>query len=136
MLQYNIQNSILDALVNSGARLAEPGEFTLRAFMAGKLDLSQAEAVAAMIASGNKAEHSVALNQLRGGYSDDFHVLRENLLNLLSLIELELDFGEEDVNFADREQLRKIMTEANEKDHRTNREFQIGQRHKEVSPVR
>jgi tRNA modification GTPase len=84
--------------------MAEAGEFTLRAFLNGKLDLSQAEAVADLIASDNEASHQVALQQMRGGFSNEIARLREELLNFASLIELELDFAEEDVTFADRPQ--------------------------------
>jgi len=91
---YYIQQKILEALVKSGARLAEPGEFTLRAFLNGKMDLSQAEAVADLIASTSAASHKVAMNQMRGGFSSELSKLREQLLNFISLIELELDFSE------------------------------------------
>lgn len=95
--------------MDSGARFAEPGEFTVRAFLAGKLDLVQAEAVADMIASDTKASHSLAANQLRGKYSEELSALRGELLHLASLLELELDFSEEDVVFADRTKLTSII---------------------------
>ena len=93
----------------SGARMAGPGEFTIRAYLAGKLDLSQAEAVADIIASSSRAAHALAANQMRGGYSDALEGLCEKLLELTALLELELDFSEEEVEFADRAQLREAM---------------------------
>ncbi len=104
-----IQQKILEALILQGARLAKPGEFTQRAFLNGKLDLSQAEGVADLIASNSEAAHRLALNQMRGGFSDEIKGLRDQLLNFISLIELELDFSEEDVQFADREQLNQLL---------------------------
>jgi tRNA modification GTPase len=104
-----IQNQVLQFLIRSGARLAEPGEFTLRAFMNGKMDLSQAEAVADLIASNSEASHKVAINQMRGGFSREIRNLREELIHFASLIELELDFSEEDVEFADRRQLESLV---------------------------
>lgn len=106
--QY-IVSEILRLLVAAGARMAAPGEFTIRAYLAGKLDLSQAEAVADLIASSSRAAHALAANQMRGGYSDALEALRERLLHLTSLLELELDFSEEEVEFADRTQLRDTM---------------------------
>lgn len=102
---------ILRLLLRHGARTAEPGEFTARAFLAGKLDLSQAEAVADMIAAQSRAAHALAATQLRGGYSHDFALLRDELLHLTALLELELDFSEEEVEFADRTRLRALMEE-------------------------
>ncbi len=102
--QY-VQQQILRLMIDSGAVLAQPGEFTQRAFLNGKMDLSQAEAVADLIASGNSAAHRVALNQMRGGFSAEIGQLREQLLHFITLVELELDFSEEDVEFADRNQL-------------------------------
>lgn len=104
-----IQQRMLEALVEAGARLALPGEFTQRAFLNRKLDLSQAEAVADLIASGSQAAHKLALQQLRGGYSQRIEGLREQLISLSALVELELDFGEEDVQFADRAELTKLL---------------------------
>lgn len=104
-----IQQRMLEALVAAGARLAKPGEFTQRAFLNKKLDLSQAEAVADLIASGSQAAHKLALQQLRGGYSQQIEGLREQLISLSALVELELDFGEEDVQFADRAELTKLL---------------------------
>lgn len=103
-----IQQRILQLLISSGARLAAPGEFTQRAFLNGKMDLSQAEAVADLIASSSAAAHSMALSQMRGGFSDELMKLRMELLHITSLLELELDFSEEDVEFADRSELRGI----------------------------
>ncbi len=104
-----IQQRMLEALLAAGARLAKPGEFTQRAFLNKKLDLSQAEAVADLIASGSQAAHKLALQQLRGGYSQQIEGLREQLISLSALVELELDFGEEDVQFADRAELTKLL---------------------------
>ncbi|MGN6397231.1 MAG: tRNA uridine-5-carboxymethylaminomethyl(34) synthesis GTPase MnmE [Mucilaginibacter sp.] len=110
--QYVIE-SIIKLLIKKGARSARAGEFTLRAFLNGQLDLSQAEAVADLIASNSKASQQVALNQLRGGFSSQLRQLREQLVQFASLIELELDFSEEDVEFANRDQLRKLILEIN-----------------------
>ncbi|HEX2934523.1 MAG TPA: tRNA uridine-5-carboxymethylaminomethyl(34) synthesis GTPase MnmE [Bacteroidales bacterium] len=106
-----IQQQVLQALTQSGARLAEPGEFTLRAFLNGKMDLSQAEAVADLIASESGAAHKMAMKQMRGGFSAEIGRLREQLLHLCSLLELELDFSEEDVEFADRTALKRLLEE-------------------------
>lgn len=103
-----IAQSILKALTDSGCRLAQPGEFTMRAFLNGKMDLTQAEAVADLIASRSAAQHRVALGQLRGGVTTELAALRSALLEMTSLIELEIDFSEEDVTFADRQQLLTI----------------------------
>ena len=103
-----IQQRILQLLISSGARLAAPGEFSQRAFLNGKMDLSQAEAVADLIASSSAAAHKMALSQMRGGFSDELMKLRMELLHITSLLELELDFSEEDVEFADRSELRSI----------------------------
>lgn len=97
-----IQQEIIQLCLRQGCRMAEPGEFTLRAFLNGKMDLSQAEAVADLIASDGAASHQLAMQQMRGGFASELHELREQLLNFASLIELELDFAEEDVEFADR----------------------------------
>ncbi len=104
-----IQQAVLKLLLRRGARLAAPGEFTMRAFLNGKLDLTQAEAVADLIASQTSAAHAVALRQLRGGFKGEIAQLREELLHFASLIELELDFSEEDVEFADRSQLLALI---------------------------
>ena len=107
-----IVNSILEGLVNAGARIAAPGEFTRRAFVNGKMDLAQAEAVADVIASQSAASHKVAMNQLKGGFSSELKSLREKLLKMTSLLELELDFSEEDVEFASRSELEALVNEA------------------------
>lgn len=104
-----IQQQIIQLLLRRGAKMAQAGEFTLRAFLNGKLDLSQAEAVADLIASDNEASHQIAMQQMRGGFSNEIAKLREELLNFASLIELELDFAEEDVEFADRTQFHELL---------------------------
>ncbi len=126
-----IQQRIITLLLDAGARNAEAGEFTIRAFLAGKMDLSQAEAVADMIASTDKATHALALNQMRGGYSDEFGRLRERLLNIASLLELELDFSEEEVEFADRSQLSALTEEIKSKIARLLDSFRQGNAIKE-----
>ena len=103
-----IQQRLLRLLVDAGARLAAPGEFTQRAFLNGKMDLSQAEAVADLIASSSAASHRMALSQMKGGFSAELVKLRADLLHITSLLELELDFSEEDVEFADRSELQRI----------------------------
>jgi tRNA modification GTPase len=104
-----IQQEIIQLFLRNGCRIANAGEFTLRAFLNGKMDLSQAEAVADLIASDNEASHQIAMQQMRGGFSNEIEKLREELLNFASLIELELDFAEEDVEFANREQFKKLL---------------------------
>lgn len=104
-----IQQAIVQLFLKNGVRLASPGEFTLRAFLNGKLDLSQAEAVADLIESNSAASHQVALQQMRGGYSKEIELLRQELLHFASLLELELDFSEEDVEFADRRQFNQLI---------------------------
>ena len=104
-----IQQQIIQLLLRKGCRMANAGEFTLRAFLNGKLDLSQAEAVADLVASDNEASHQIAMQQMRGGFSNEIAKLREELLNFASLIELELDFSEEDVEFADRSQFYELL---------------------------
>lgn len=106
-----IVNAVLELLVNAGARIAAPGEFTRRAFVNGKMDLAQAEAVADVIASQSAAAHRVAMNQLKGGFSSELKTLREKLLTMTSLLELELDFSEEDVEFASRSELGALVEE-------------------------
>lgn len=107
-----IVNKILELLVNAGARIAAPGEFTRRAFVNGKMDLAQAEAVADVIASQSAASHRVAMNQLKRGFSSELKVLREKLLTMTSLLELELDFSEEDVEFASRKELGQLVDDS------------------------
>lgn len=104
-----IQQQIIQLLLRKGAKMAQAGEFTLRAFLNGKLDLSQAEAVADLIASDNEASHQIAMQQMRGGFSNEIAKLRQELLNFASLIELELDFAEEDVEFADRTAFKELL---------------------------
>ncbi|WP_298262398.1 tRNA uridine-5-carboxymethylaminomethyl(34) synthesis GTPase MnmE [uncultured Lutibacter sp.] len=104
-----IQQEILQLFIKNGVRNANPGEFTLRAFLNGKMDLSQAEAVADLISSNSAASHQVALQQMRGGFSTEIENLRQQLLNFASLIELELDFSEEDVEFADRTEFKNLI---------------------------
>ncbi len=104
-----IRQKIMQMIIDCGASPALPGDFTRRAFLNGKLDLSQAEAVADLIASGSEASHRLATKQMRGGYSSEINRLRDQLLHFASLVELELDFGEEDIEFAERSQLRKLV---------------------------
>ncbi len=104
-----IQQQIIQLFLRNGCRMADAGEFTLRAFLNGKMDLSQAEAVADLIASNNAASHQIAIQQMRGGFSTEIKKLREELLNFASLIELELDFAEEDVEFANRDDFKALV---------------------------
>jgi tRNA modification GTPase len=104
-----IRKEIMMLLFSYGARQADPGEFSLRAFLNGKMDLSQAEAVADLISSETSAAHKVAINQMTGGFSKELSQMRSSLLNLVSLMELELDFSEEDVEFADRNHLNNLL---------------------------
>lgn len=104
-----IQQQILQLFIKNSCRMANAGEFTLRAFLNGKMDLSQAEAVADLIASDSEASHTIAMQQMRGGFSNEIKKLREELLNFASLIELELDFSQEDVEFANREQFKQLL---------------------------
>ncbi|MGZ4090188.1 MAG: tRNA uridine-5-carboxymethylaminomethyl(34) synthesis GTPase MnmE, partial [Bacteroidia bacterium] len=105
-----IQQQLLKLFLSAGARMAQPGEFTMRAFLNGKLDLSQAEAVADLIASNSAISHQVAMQQMRGGFSNKIRLLRENLIDFAALIELELDFSEEDVEFANRQDLKDLIS--------------------------
>ena len=105
-----IQQEIIQLLIRKGCRSAEAGEFTLRAFLNGKMDLSQAEAVADLISSENQASHQMAMQQMRGGFSNEIQKLRQELLNFASLIELELDFAEEDVEFANRDEFQSLVS--------------------------
>lgn len=109
-----IQQQIVQLLLRNGCRAASAGEFTLRAFLNGKMDLSQAEAVADLIASDSEAAHDIAMQQMRGGFSNEIQELRQELLNFASLIELELDFSQEDVEFADRTQFNELLTRISE----------------------
>lgn len=105
----HIGKKILETLIKNGARMAKAGEFTMRAFMSGRIDLSQAEAIADIIAAENEASRKVAMSQLKGGISNEISILRNDLLNFASLVELELDFAEEDVEFADRTALTQLL---------------------------
>jgi len=130
-----IQQQILELLIDQGAKLAQPGEFTQRAFLNGKMDLSQAEAVADLIASGNSAAHRVALNQMRGGFSVELGLLREQLLHFITLVELELDFSEEDVEFADRTLLIAISRKVEVLIRKLTDSFRLGNVIKNGIPV-
>src|SRR5215204_4763763 len=121
-----IHQQVIAACIDKGARLAKPGEFTQRAFLNGKLDLTQAEAVADLIASNTKASHKTALNNIRGGFSQALKDLREQLIRFSALIELELDFSQEDVEFADRSQLLQLVTNAKEHTQKLMQSFQLG----------
>ncbi len=130
-----IKKRILELLIKNGAIPAQPGEFTQRAFLNGRLDLSQAEAVADVIASSAKAYHRVAMNQMRGGFSGEISRLRSELLNFASLIELELDFGEEDVEFADRKKLSAIIITIKQLADNLTKSFKTGNALKNGIPV-
>ncbi len=130
-----IQSAILKQLIANGASMAMPGEFTKRAFLNGKMDLSQAEAVADVIASNSKASLKMAMNQMRGGFSKELQMLREKMLNLTSLLELELDFSEEDVEFADRAKLSRLAVEVNRKITSLCNSFSTGNAIKNGVPV-
>jgi tRNA modification GTPase len=130
-----IQQRILQLLITKGARMALPGEFTQRAFLNGKMDLSQAEAVADLIASTNRAAQKVAINQMRGGFSSELTNLRGELLHFIAMIELELDFSEEDVEFADREQLKKLVSKIETILRKLKNSFQLGNVIKNGIPV-
>ena len=126
---------ILRLLTAAGGRMATPGEFTMRAYLAGKLDLAQAEAVGDLIAASSRAAHALATNQMRGGYSSALETLRDRLLHLTALLELELDFSEEDVEFADRRALRHTMEEIGTEIDRLRDTFALGNAIKEGVPV-
>ena len=130
-----IQQKIVELLISNGARLAKPGEFTLRAFLNGKFDLSQAEAVADLIAASSRSAHDLALQQMRGGFSKKISELRSRLLDFASLIELELDFSQEDVVFADRNALVKLLNEIKEEITRLVSSFSYGNVLKTGIPV-
>ncbi len=130
-----IQQRILQVLLKSGARMANPGEYTQRAFLNGKMDLSQAEAVADLIASSSASAHKVALQQMRGGFSNEISNLRGRLLHFISMIELELDFGEEDVEFADRTQLQDLIHEIEMIISKLINSFELGNAIKNGVPV-
>ena len=130
-----IQQKVLQLLIKNGAKLAAPGEFTQRAFINGKMDLSQAEAVADLIASSSAASHKIAINQIRGGFSDELNQLRDRLIEFISLIELELDFSEEDVEFADRSRLQNLLNTIKERVENLIKSFQLGNVIKNGVPV-
>ncbi|MBE6261519.1 MAG: tRNA uridine-5-carboxymethylaminomethyl(34) synthesis GTPase MnmE [Prevotella sp.] len=131
-----ILNKVLELLIQNGCRMAEPGEYTMRAYLNGKMDLSQAEAVADLIASTNKATHQMAMSQLRGHFSSELARLREQLLKLTSLLELELDFSDhEDLEFADRSELLELACHIESHLHRLARSFETGQALKQGIPV-
>jgi tRNA modification GTPase len=130
-----IVKKVMELLIKNGAVTANPGEFTQRAFMNGKIDLSQAEAVADVIASTTQAAHKIAVNQMRGGFSEEIGRLRFELLNFASLIELELDFGEEDVEFADRNDLKSIIVRVKDLADRLTNSFSLGNVVKNGIPV-
>jgi tRNA modification GTPase len=121
-----IEQQVIDACIRRGARLAKPGEFTQRAFLNGKLDLTQAEAVADLIASNTSASQKAALHAIRGGFSENLRSLRERLIRFSALIELELDFSQEDVEFADRKQLYALIEELTESTHQLVNSFSLG----------
>ena len=130
-----ITQQVILALLDMGARQATPGEFTMRAFMNGKMDLSRAEAVADLIASTSRASHRLAMNQLKGGFSNELGKLRDKLLKLTTLMELELDFSEEDVTFADREELQALCNEVETVIARLADSFSVGNAVKNGVPV-
>lgn len=130
-----VQQALLQALLDSGASLAEPGEFTRQAFLNGRLNLSQAEAVADLIDSTNAASHRLAISQLRGGYAHLLAQLRQQLVDLTALLELELDFSDEDVEFADRRQLRSLVAELQHNITRLVDSFSLGNAIKRGIPV-
>lgn len=130
-----IVSRIIELLIAAGARSAEPGEFTRRAFVNGKMDLAQAEAVADVISAGSEAAHRVAFNQLRGKYSSELKALRDQLVQLASLMELELDFSEEEVEFADRSRLRSLLDETSVHVQRLCDSFRAGNAIKSGVPV-
>lgn len=130
-----IIHQIINLLISKGARAAKPGEFTLRAFLNGAFDLSQAEAVADLIASNSKASHDVAMQQMRGGFANELKALREQLIHFASMIELELDFAEEDVEFANREQLKNLVHKINHVLRRLISSFEMGNVIKNGVPI-
>ena len=130
-----ILQQVMQLLIKNGCRMAQPGEYTQRAFLNGKMDLSQAEAVADLIASSSAATHRLAMSQMRGGFSKELTDLRSKLLNFTSMIELELDFSEEDVEFADRSALRKLADEIEQVISRLVHSFSVGNAIKNGVPV-
>ncbi len=130
-----IQQKILNIVIKNGARLANPGEFTQRAYLNGKMDLSQAEAVADLIASESASAHKIAMQQMRGGFSSELQELRSRLLSFISLIELELDFSEEDVEFADRKALKNLISDIQKHISKLINSFELGNVIKNGIPV-
>lgn len=130
-----IVRRILELLMQNGCRMAEPGEFTRRAFLAGKMDLAQAEAVSELISSDSAAAHRIALNQLRGGYSAELKGLRDAILDLTALVELELDFSEEEVEFAGRDKLKELVSQAIARVDALSESFRVGNAIKNGVPV-
>lgn len=130
-----IQQTILQTLLDSGARLAEPGEFTRRAFLNGRLNLSQAEAVADLIDATNATSHQLAISQLRGGYAKELEQLRQQLVDLAALLELELDFSDEDVEFADRSRLNSLISQTHLRVEKLRESFHMGNALKRGIPV-
>lgn len=130
-----VQQSLLESLIHAGARIAEPGEFTRRAFLNGRMDLTEAEAVADLIASSSRAAHSLAVSQLQGHFSSHINSLRRELIDIAALLELELDFSEEDVTFANREQLKSLAEGVIDTVSRLASTFASGQAIREGVPV-
>lgn len=130
-----IQRKVLEMLIERGCRIAEPGEFTQRAFLNGKLDLPQAEAIADLLESQTETAHKLAINQLKGGFSNKIKQLREQFVNLASLLELELDFSEEDVEFANRDELKHLLGEIKTEVERLTQSFKMGNALKNGIPV-
>jgi len=130
-----IQQQIIELLIKKGARMAEPGEYTLRAFLNGKMDLSQAEAVADLIAANSEAAHQTALSQMRGGFSKELKTLRKELIHFVSLLELELDFSTEEVEFADRKMLGALLEKLSTQLKYLSDSFSLGNVMKEGVPV-
>lgn len=130
-----IQQQLIELMIRHGARLAQPGEYTFRAFMNGKLDLSQAEAVADLIASNSEASHQMAIKQMRGGFSSKIGELRARLVHFASLIELELDFSEEDVEFANRDEMKKLLEAITQEIDSLKSSFALGNVMKHGIPV-
>src|SRR5690554_1482493 len=133
-LKVRIQR-IINLMIENGARAAKPGEFTLQAFINGAFDLSKAEAVADLIASNSKASHDIAMQQMRGGFADELQGLREQLIHFASMIELELDFAEEDVEFANRDQLKALVLQINRVITRLVQSFELGNVIKNGIPI-
>ncbi|MFR9503185.1 MAG: tRNA uridine-5-carboxymethylaminomethyl(34) synthesis GTPase MnmE [Rikenellaceae bacterium] len=132
---HYIVQEIIELLIKGGAHAATAGEFTTRAYLAGRIDLSQAEAVADMIASSSKAQHAMASTQMRGGYSQRLNELRQQLVELAALLELELDFSEEEVEFADRSRLTTLMSSLNSEIEKLSNSFSVGNAIKRGVPV-